>query len=141
MDRRTRLARLLLLLAALGSAYMLSRHWPTDQSVHIVLGDAAPRVLELRVRYAELTSAHDDWQREVSFHYAAGRAPRIVNHEPRLVSGDYDVEIEIERTAEPPDARTVSVTRHVTFDGHTMSIDVSAAALAREIPEGAAKAR
>jgi uncharacterized protein (DUF2126 family) len=140
MEGRSRWLRLLLLVAGLGVAFVLSRHWPTDQSVHIVLGDAAPKVIELRVRYAELKSAHDDWQREVSFHYAAGRAPRIVSHEPRLVSGDYDVEIEIERATEPPDARTVSVVRHVMLDGHTASIDVSAAALARVTPDGTAKA-
>jgi hypothetical protein len=89
-------------------------------------------VEELRVRYGEMNAGRDDWQREVTFHYAAGRAPRIVSHEPRLVSGDYDVEIEALRTAEPSEARTVTVTRHVTFDGHTTSIDVSAAVGAHE---------
>jgi len=47
------------LLAGLGVALVLSRHWPTDQAVHIVLGDAAPRALEVRVRYADLSAGHD----------------------------------------------------------------------------------
>ena len=124
---RSRLVRLPLLIAALGVALAISRNWPTDHEVHVVLGDAAPRVVELRIRYAEPVSGHDDWQREVSFHYAPGRAPRIVDHEPRLVSGEYDVEIDVGVTGGAADRRTVTVSRRVRLDDHASSVDVSSA--------------
>jgi hypothetical protein len=130
MQGRARLLRLPLLVAGVGVALVLSRHWPSDQSVHVVLGDAAPQVEEVRLRYGELAGGHDDWQREVEFHYATGHAPRIVSHEPRLVSGDYDVEIEITRAAAANEARVLTLARRVTLDGHTTSVDVSAAAKA-----------
>lgn len=120
-----RILRVPLLLAGLGVALVLSRHWPTDQAVHIVLGDAAPRAVEVRVRYADLSTGHDDWQREATFHYAPGRAPRIVTHEPRLVSGEYDVEIEVSIADSPGGAHTVTATRRVTLTGGSVSVDIS----------------
>jgi hypothetical protein len=120
-----RLLRIPLLLAALGVALTLSRRWPSDQAVHVVLGDAAPRATELRIRYADLSSGHDDWQREATFHYAAGHAPRIVNHEPRLASGEYDVEIEVSVADGPSESHTVTTTRRMTLNGGSTSVDVS----------------
>lgn len=127
-----RSARIPLLVASAVVVFLLLRHWPTDQTLRIVLGDAAPRVEEVRVRYAEPTGGHDDWEREVTFHYAPGLAPRIVSHEPRLVSGEYDVEVEITLTPRPLDptfVRTVTEARRVTLRGGTTSIDVSQRAL------------
>jgi hypothetical protein len=122
-----RALRIPLLMGGLGVALVLSRHWPTEQAVHIVLGDAAPRAEDVSVRYAELSTGHDDWQREATFHYAQGHAPRIVTHEPRLVSGDYDVEIEVKLADGPSTSHTVTTTRRVTLGGGSTSVDVSAA--------------
>ena len=120
-----RLLRIPLFLGAFGVALALSRHWPTDQSVHVVLGDGAARATELRIRYADLSSGHDDWQREATFRYAAGHAPRIVSHEPRLTSGEYDVEIEVNVTDGPTASHTVTTTRRVTLSGGSTSVDLS----------------
>src|SRR5580700_5214845 len=87
--------------AALVAYLMLAPEAPRTQTVHFVLGDAAPRVDELRVRYAPdkdhgkspgqstmaappLGDMAEDWTREVAFRFADGGAPRIVTHEPRL---------------------------------------------------------
>jgi hypothetical protein len=120
-----RVLRIPLLVAGLGVALVLSRHWPADQSVHVVLGDGAARTREVRIRYAELSAGHDDWLREATFHYAPGQAPRIVSHEPRLVSGEYDVEIEVSMADSPEQSHTVTATRRVTLSGGSASIDVS----------------
>jgi hypothetical protein len=125
--------RLPLLAAGVGVAFALSRTWPTDQAVHVILGDSAPHVIELRIRYGDPVTgarpARDEWEREATFHYARGRAPRIVSHEPRLVSGDYDVEIEISMATDPSGVRTVTETRRVALGGGSTSIDVSRQAL------------
>ncbi len=102
---------------------------PHTQTVHYVLGDSAPRVDELRVRYAPYTVAakHDemaeDWTREVAFRFADGGAPRIVTHEPRLANGDYVVEVEIVSRAH---ANTTGRSR-ASLAGEPTSIDVSTA--------------
>ncbi len=129
--RLRRLSRLPLVLVALALAFALSRHWPTDQTLHIVLGDAAMLVGEVRVRYAEADSGASaggtrDWQREVSFHFADGRAPRVVSHAPRLASGDYDVEVEVAPRGGTAAPRAVTTTRRVHFEGGVASVDVSA---------------
>jgi hypothetical protein len=120
---RTRLARALILASGLAVVVVLFRRAPTEHTVHVVLGDEATRVTEVRVRYAlhEDGPGQGDWQREASFHYAQGHAPRVVSHEPRLASGDYDVEIDV--AAETP----VTVRRRITIDEHTATVDVSGA--------------
>jgi hypothetical protein len=107
-------------------ALVLSRRWPRDQAVRIVLGDTAPVVTDVAIRYGQA----DDWQREVTFHYAPGHAPRIVSHEPRLASGDYDVQVEIGRADGPAPRGALRITRHVTLDGNATSLDVSREAMA-----------
>ena len=129
--RGRRILRVPLLVAGLGVALVLSRHWPTDQSVHVVLGDGAAHVEEVRIRYAELSAGHDDWLREATFHYAPGHAPRIVSHEPRLVSGEYDVEIEVSMADSHSQSHTVSAKQRVTLTGGSTSVDVS-----RQLKEG-----
>ncbi len=119
--------RLPLLVAAVVIALTLSRHWPVDQEVRVVLGDVAPEVRELRIRYANPTEGHEDWQREATFRYGSGQAPRLVNHAPRLANGDYDVEIEIGMAAGASAKASVTVTRHLKLEGHPLSVDVSAA--------------
>jgi len=125
-----RALRIPLLVAGVGVAFVLSRQWPVDQSVHIVLGDAAAGVSELRLRYAEPEGGRDDWQREASFHFERGRAPRVVTHEPHIANGVYDVEIELTMATGAAEARTVTETRRVTLTGRPASIDVSRRALA-----------
>ncbi len=125
MDRK-RIARLLFLAAGLLIALYLARSWPREQTIHYVLGDAAPRVEEVDARWAPAAAAAtDEWARQVSFHYARGAAPRIVTHEPRLPDGDYTVEIEI---VAANDEKAI-VRKHVTLSGGPTSIE-----LARSVP-------
>ena len=144
-----RLARLALLVGALAVVYVLSRHWPSDHTVHVVLGDGAPRVTEVRLRYLDVgaddpghrggrAASAEPPEREVTFRYAKGHAPRIVSHEPRLVSGDYDVEIEMSIAPDGLAAqatRTVVVERRLGLGDSPVSVDVaSSVAAARQAP-------
>ncbi|HZU82011.1 MAG TPA: hypothetical protein VE987_03795 [Polyangiaceae bacterium] len=121
---RTRLVRLVFVAAAIALALLLSRHWPKDQAVHYVLGDAAPLVLEVDARWASGDPREpEDWSREATFRYAPGAAPRIVTHDMRLPDGDYTVEIEV---ASGPGSRPAThvVRRRVTLSGGAVSIDL-----------------
>jgi hypothetical protein len=124
-----RALRLLLLAGALLVALAFARQWPRDQTVHYVLGDAAPRVEEVVARWAPGIAADRDWMREASFRYGLGSAPRVVTHEPRLPDGEYTVEIEIVAASlagENAGAKnSVVVRRHVTLSGGATSIDVA----------------
>ncbi|HEY1697403.1 MAG TPA: hypothetical protein VGG39_34815 [Polyangiaceae bacterium] len=120
-DRRKRLARMLVLGAALGGAVVLARRWPKEQTVHYVLGSAAPRVEEVDARWAQGMGS-DDWMREATFTFDPGKAPRVVTHEPRLPDGDYTVEIEIKGDAGPAIVR-----KHVTLSGGSTSIELAEA--------------
>ncbi len=117
----------------------LARSWPTEHTLRVVLGDAAPRVTEVRLRYDAASESGAggrrggaravEPEREVSFRYAKGRAPRIVSHEPRLASGDYDVDIEVEIArqadrSESPSA-VVAVTRRLSLREGAVSVDVT----------------
>jgi hypothetical protein len=99
---------------------VLGPKWPKDQTLNVVLGDAASRVEEVRVRYAEPETG--EWTREATFRWASPAAPRIVRHEMRLPDGEYDVEIEIATNTH--DLKTVR--RHVALHGGgTTSVDVA----------------
>lgn len=139
MDRK-RFAHLFLLAAALAVALMLLRHWPKDQTIHYVLGNAAPHVEELDARWAPVSGKGDvpgeeHWAREVTYHYAPGQAPRVVTHEPRLADGDYLVEVEL-----VADETHESVVReHVMLSGGVTQIELasyapSAAPAATTVP-------
>jgi hypothetical protein len=126
MDRK-RLFRLLSLVALAGglaAALPLAQRWPRVQTVHYVLGDAAPRVQELDARWSERASggSGDDVNREATFRYAPGQAPRVVTHLPRLSDGDYTVEIDLVSSSDRSTVR-----RQVTLAGGSTSIDLSAA--------------
>jgi hypothetical protein len=121
-------------IAAAGIAVylFLSPRAPTDQAIRIVLGDAAPQVTEVDVRYGagsgashERAAGSEEVARAVTFHYAPGAAPRIVSHEPRLANGEYVVEMEFVLAA----GHRVNVERRVTLQGGSTSIDVSRAIL------------
>ncbi len=126
---RRELLKLPLLVGALGVGAVLARRWPTDHTLRIVLGDTAPLATDVRIRYAprDGDDADRDWQREVRLHFGAGRAPRVVRHEPRLASGDYDVEVEVDVTRADAAPRTARLQREVVFGSEAATVDVSAA--------------
>ena len=118
---RRRLAFLVMLAAGAALYFTLAPRWPKDQTLHVVLGDAAPRVTEVALRYHEGDAPPaEDWTREASFRYALNSAPRVITHEPRLPDGDYVVEIDLVS----PSGRA-TVRRRVALQGGTASIDVS----------------
>ena len=120
-SRRQRLARMLVMAAVLGVCVFLAKRWPKDQTVHYVLGGAAPRVEEIDARWAAGVGS-DDWLREATFRYDPGTAPRVVTHEARLPDGDYTVEIEIEGDGGPAVVR-----KKVTLSGGSTSIELAEA--------------
>ncbi len=129
MDRK-RLLRLLSLVALAGglaAALPLAQRWPKEQTIHYVLGDAAPRVQELDARWREGASrgsgaSDDDVSREATFRYAQGQAPRVVTHLPELPDGDYTVEIDLVAGSERS-----TVSRQVKLAGGATSIDLAGA--------------
>lgn len=88
----TRRGAWLLLVGALGLAGYLTYgpSSPRDNTVRFVLGDAAPTVRAVDVRYLD----GDEVLREAAFQYPGG-APRIVSHEVRAKAGDYRVEVHV----------------------------------------------
>jgi hypothetical protein len=137
---RKRLLPLVFVAVGLAVYFAMGPHWPKDQAVRFVLGDAAPRVVELDVRYEEAgarspSPGEGEPAREVRFPYAAGSAPRIVSHEPRLANGDYIVQMELTLSPSSHDPSPglprshVTLERHVRLEGGTTSIDLSQALL------------
>jgi hypothetical protein len=126
---RRRLVGLLVLAGAMLALYLyLGPKMPKDQVIHLVLGDAAPTVTEVAVRYRPTAvsgvspdAGNAEWSREVTFEYAKGAAPRVVTHQARLPDGDYLVEIEVVHDS----AR--AVTTRVVRLGGTTSIELSRA--------------
>ncbi|HEY2517877.1 MAG TPA: hypothetical protein VGI39_43705 [Polyangiaceae bacterium] len=130
MDRRRRIALLVLLGAGLAAYFTLLPQLPRENVLHIVLGAAAPQVVEIRLRYAPAAKngpIAEDWTREVSFRFPEGAAPRVVTHEPRVADGDYVVEIEILKAARPSPS-SLTLQRKARLVGGTTTIDVSEAA-------------
>lgn len=123
--QRSRLVPLLLLVGGLGLSVALGSRLPKDQTLRFVLGDAAAEVTDLRVRYREASAADDDWAREADFRFDPGKAPRIVSHQARLVDGDHWVEVELSAGT-----RRAQLRRRVTFEGGSVSIDLSRALVA-----------
>ena len=121
MEARRRLLPVLFIGVAAAVYFSLAPQWPADQHVRLVLGDLSPHVEEVTLRCAKNeASSGDDWLREVTFRYAKGGAPRIVSYEPRLIGGEYLVELEIHTD----DARVVTLERRVKLTGGTTSIDL-----------------
>lgn len=114
-----------LVLVALAAAVMMliGPSWPKDQSLNVVLGDAATSVDDVRLRYAlrDSSGAEDEEPvREVAFHFAHGQAPRIIHHEARLVDGDYRVELDV-----AGGGRASTIERRVHLGGGSTSVDVA----------------
>jgi hypothetical protein len=127
---KRRFARLLLLVGAVAIGLSLSRQWPKDRLIHVVLGDAASEVVAVRLRYTGVGDREPD--REVTFRYAPGHAPRIVSHEPRLATGDYDVDIEVgltvtSETSEQNEQNEIHLRRRVHLEDSAVQIDVASA--------------
>jgi hypothetical protein len=125
MEETTRRRVALLVVAGTAAAlyFTLAPHWPKDNVVHIVLGNAAAEVEEVRVSYAPAAKhagMDEDLAREATFRFPDASAPRIVTHEPRLADGDYVVEIEI-----LSHKHSTVLQRRVTFQGNTTSLDIS----------------
>jgi hypothetical protein len=118
-----------MLLVGAGAAvyFSLAPRGPADQRLRIVLGNEAPRVEGVGVRCAQEGGNDGEWVREVTFHYAKGKAPRIVSYEPRLASGPYLLEIEVETD----DGHVETTDRHIQLAGGTTSIDLAVAPRAR----------
>jgi len=144
VDAKSRLSPLLLLGAiGLVSLLVVGPKVPNDQTVHVILGASADRVHELQIRYfgplSEKEAAGDvedvtssgNFAREATFRYGQDvHAPRIVDHTPRLVNGDYVVEITLATSL-----RVARTARHVHLQGeHSVSIDV--AEMAKVKPNG-----
>jgi hypothetical protein len=91
VNRWRRIVPVVLVLAGLGVWSWISPRTPHDQSVDVLLGDRAPEVEDVTVRYTQ----DREPARQVAFHYAHGSAPRIVHHTPHLADGDYGVDIEL----------------------------------------------
>ncbi len=106
------------LAGVLAVAAILARRWPKDQTVHYLLGSAAPRVEELEVRWAPGVSS-EDWVRQATFRYEPGQAPRVVTQQARLADGDYTVEIEVKGDGGPAIVR-----KKVTLSGGSTSIEL-----------------
>jgi len=143
---RGRAARGVLVVGGAALACSLARQSPRDETVHVVLGNAAPRVEEVRVRWGQAGSEgrggapapgpDATWSRELRearFQFDRGRAPRVVTEQIRIPRGEYVVEVEVERGAVPPEL----VRRRVSVDGSTVTIDVASELGARSGTDGA----
>lgn len=124
-----RVGQIVVVLALLAVALYLGRLWPREQTFRFVLGDSAPDVSELTVRYATAAGEEaEDWTNEARFSYAppAQPAPRVASHIVSLANGDYTVEIDL--TVHVADTnRRNTVRRRVTLSGGTTQIDLSQA--------------
>ena len=115
------------------AGFFVSPKLPRDQTVHVVLGSGAARVKELQIRYfgpipaedvqkeTDASAASGYFAREATFRYGQDvHAPRIVDHAPRLVDGDYVVEISV---ATDLGHNTVQRRVHLS-EGRATSVDV-----------------
>ncbi|MEO8875090.1 MAG: hypothetical protein ABI461_05840 [Polyangiaceae bacterium] len=123
-----------LVVAAVVAILALVPRLPHEQTLHVDLGDSAPDVEALTIRWTSSAALKDadekagkhgetsieDWTGEVTFRYEKNKAPRVVQHKARLADGEYVVEIEL--NAEAGGAVTRKV---VALGGGTTTIDVS----------------
>ncbi len=109
-----------------GAYFFLAPRFPKDQSVNVVLGDAAAEVTDLSLHYATSGDGDHDAARDVAMHFERGKAPRVVHHEARLADGEYVVSIELRGEG----GRAWSDERRIALHaGGSTSIDVSERAL------------
>ncbi len=58
-----------------------------------MLGDAAPRVTQLELRYVHVDG---EILRQARFSFEPGHAPRVLAHDPSLPDGDYRVLVDVD---------------------------------------------
>jgi hypothetical protein len=88
--------RVALLLVGLALAALLRPAWPSERTIHYVLGSGAARVEQLNIRWTEGPDPERGTDLHASsFRFALGRAPMAVEHRLRLRDGTYSVELEI----------------------------------------------
>lgn len=121
MGRRSAVPFVFFAVLGVGVYSFVAPKFPREQTVNIVLGDAAPKVTDLTLDYVR--AGERDAEREATFHFARG-TPRIVRHEPQLPDGDYRVDLDLRG-----DHARTQLSRNVTLRGGTTSLDVSEAAL------------
>lgn len=124
---RRRIGSLVFLAFGLGIAFLLGSNAPQEQHVRVVLGGAAPDVTHVTLQYL---ASGGDVANETSFTFPRGQAPRIVAHEPKLPSGDYNLHVDVAAARVVADASTEihrSIERQVTLKGGSAQIDVSSA--------------
>ena len=103
----------------LGLYFLFAPRLPREQVVEVVLGDAAPKVTEVRLAYDD--SSHD-WSSEVDLSFEGKPAPRVVHHESQMPDGAYKLTIDVTGRD-----RGTHLERNVTLAGGTISVDVSEA--------------
>ncbi len=116
-DRR--LVMPLFAVVAMGLYFFFSPRLPKDQTIEIVLGDAAAKVVAVRLTYEDPGSS---WTSEIELNYPKKSAPRVVHHAPHMPDGDYRLAIDVTGAA-----GGAHVDRRVVLRGGTTSVDVSEA--------------
>lgn len=106
-------------LAGIGLYVLLAPKLPKTQTVELVLGGAASKVVYARMAYTNVAAA---WSSEVELNYLNG-APRVVHHETQMPDGDYDLAIDLRGKV-----GGAHFDRHVSLRGGATSVDVSEAA-------------
>lgn len=96
--------------------------FPEGQTVRVVLGDEAPRVREVRLRYVESAEGEptEEMVREAIFSFDLGKAPRILTHHPRLRNSKYTFEMDL-----LADQNRATISREGTLSGNPLVFDVS----------------
>lgn len=102
---------------ALVASYLASKS-PRDQHVSLVLGAAAPEIMQLEIQYV---APDGDLARDARMTFGASGAPRVVSHEPQLTDGDYLLRIDLETSRQG----RRSVERRVSLGGGTTQVDLA----------------
>lgn len=102
---------------ALGLYFLFAPRLPKDQTIEIVLGDAASKVTDVRLSYDD---PRHDWASEVELSFDGKPAPRVVHHEAKMPDGDYKLSIDVSGHGSG-----THVERNVSLRGGTTSVDVS----------------
>lgn len=122
---RRRIGSLVFLVLGLGVAFWLGKNGPQEQHVHVILNERAPIVTNVALQYV---APNGDVANETAFHYGPGQAPRIVNHEPKIPSGDYKLRVDVDMVP-PGDAGAAdsrrSIEKQVKLGGGSAQVDLS----------------
>lgn len=134
---KKRLVYLGLLIAAVGIFLVMSRVWPREQTIHVILGEAAPRVEEVELSFIPAGAAEDDDSRarRISLHYPAHDAPQAITQAPKLANGDWLIELAV---MVPGDS--IVVHRRLKLEGGVVTLDVAHQVPTARSPEAAPSA-